>query len=94
MVRIMRYCYSCNRNVDSTVKMIRESYRDVNGNHINTSKVIRICDRCGKEIPDNKINDCGVQKSFRLLDLLSQLASALKMRFLIFSIPLKKVTGL
>lgn len=72
----MHYCYSCNRNVDSTVKMIRESYRDCKGNHINTSKVIRICDRCGKEIPDTKINDCKVQRTFRdyqkkLLDKMS-----------------------
>ena len=60
----MQYCYSCNRNVDTTVKMIRESYRDVEGHHVNTSKVIRICNRCGKEIPDTKINDSSVRKAF------------------------------
>ena len=59
----MHYCYSCNRNVDSTVKMIQESYRD-RGKLITVSKLLRICDRCGKELPDNKINDNNVRKAF------------------------------
>lgn len=68
----MHYCYSCNRNVDSTVKMIQESYRD-KGKFVTTTKLLRVCDRCGNEIPDNKINDNNVRKVFseyhkRLLD--------------------------
>ena len=61
----MHYCYACNRNVDSTIKMIRESYRDRTGKFITTTTITRICDRCGREIPDNKINDCNVRKVYR-----------------------------
>lgn len=61
----MHYCYSCNRNVDSTIRMIRESYRDCTGKFTSIITVTRICDRCGKEIPDNKINDCNVRKVYR-----------------------------
>ena len=60
----MHYCYSCNRNVNSTIKLIQESYRDATGSRVTTSSVTRICDRCGKEIPDNKINDSNVRKVF------------------------------
>ena len=60
----MHYCYSCNRNVDSTVKMIQESFRDRDGKYRTMKKVMRICDKCGKEIPDNKINDSKVRKVF------------------------------
>ena len=59
----MHYCYSCNRDVDSTVKMIQESYRD-NGKITTKTKLLRVCDRCGNEIPDNKINDNNVKKVF------------------------------
>ena len=61
----MHYCYSCNRNVDSTVKMIRECYRDsTTGKFVTASSLVRTCDRCGKEIVDNKINDCNVKKAY------------------------------
>ena len=60
----MHYCYSCNRNVDSTIKMVRESCKTPSGQYLTMTQVMRICDRCGKEIPDNKINDAKVRRAF------------------------------
>ena len=60
----MHYCYSCNRDVDSTVRMIRESYRDGTGKFVTKTTLSRVCTRCGKDIPDNKLNDCNVRKVF------------------------------
>lgn len=60
----MHYCYSCNRDVDSTIKMVREAYRDGTGKYVVKTAITRICTRCGKEIPDTKINDYNVRKIF------------------------------
>ena len=64
MVIDMFYCYSCNRRVSSTVKMVQETYLD-RGKHVTSSSIFRVCDRCGKEIPDDDIDEYGVRKEFR-----------------------------